>query len=217
MFDAVRDRYRAEGGLKSTNKKYEIESPTIAELQRMQRRNSNADAGHKGHRAQRVSVNEYAMSDKIPAVRGRPSFVVTGQALWEQNATILNCQELAQMACYQAEKRGAPCWFMDLDPMDHSLCVIGTPDAIKAIAGKTVRSLKGVSTELDAHAVDVWLNTVCRIRDYPDRAADKLKKWALAGKRVSWVPPGEDDDVWDAPSGNYSACFLDATLERGFD
>ena len=212
VFEEVRARYRDPGSLKSTNKAYADDADR--EPAKIERRKRNADSGHAGHRAQRIAAFEKAGSAEIPS--GRPSFVATGHALWVMNARILNCQELASMACFRAMEHGAHTWLMDLTPMDHTLCLIGNEAAISAVDGKEIGKLDTLKPSIEAYVVDVWLNTVCRIQDYAGSASAKLERWAQRGKRISWLPDGAEDDVWDVPNGAYRDSFLGSSLAKSF-
>jgi|SRR5579859_916313 len=214
VFDEVRQRYKASP-FKSTNKGYDLGAVPDDLLPKRARRNVFANAGHGVHGRERMAAFTLAGSSEIPA--GRPAFIATGHALWRMNAAVLNCSELASMACYRAEQKQAHSWLMDLDPMDHALCVIGTAKAISAIDGKTVRDLSGLALNIEAYAVDVWLNICCPVRSYAESVSEKLERWTQVGKRVSWVPENTDIDRWDRPNGDYRETFLKSRLSKSFE
>jgi hypothetical protein len=213
VFDEVR-AYYSTSEFKSDNKNYDLTVVPQNLLAKRTQRNKAADGGTKVRGEQLSRANE--VFSKMPP-SGRSHSADMGQALWNSKTTTMNCDELAQMACYRAAEANAPANRMNLaSPADHALCVIGETKSIKAIAGKKVSDLADLPASVDAYAVDVWLNIVCHIRAYPAEVSAKLEKWAQSGKRIAWFPDGENE-LWDMPNKVYRDTFLKATLDGDFE
>jgi hypothetical protein len=219
VFAEVRDRYRST--LKSDNKKYDLDSDPIvnadqATLIKRALRNYKADLANSGKGHQQAMKS--GLVERYPTKRGDMNAVIQGQALWNMRAQRLNCDELAQMACYRASLHQVQTTLANLAfPADHAFCLIGPYGTLKFAADNY--RLREWSTKVAASnqvwVVDVWLNEVCQIRQYPELVAARLETWTGKGKRISWTPPDDDDAIWAPPNGAYRTAFLDAYV--GFE
>ncbi|MGI4748883.1 MAG: hypothetical protein ACRYFY_22970 [Janthinobacterium lividum] len=207
VFNRVRARYRS--GLKSSNKSYDIED--IAENLKPRRLSSNTrtEQAHKGKSAQAVGFMDAFIAQKIKV--GASDSAESGRTLWTMSANIMNCDELAQIACYQAHEEHVDAWYVSFGDFDHAICIIADKKTMELINGDSVAKLKDRSSAIDAFAIDVWLNTLCRVSDYPSQVKQKLDKWTSVGKRIAWAP-NNGDDGWAVPNGDYQKSFLGAVI-----
>ena len=207
-FAEVRERYNES--YKSTNKKYDPESEGKP-LAKRNKRNLNADLGSsvKGKQAR----NAFTEFTNLP--HSEDMSIQEGNILWTMRAKALNCDELAKMACYRASILGMnTAVYTFAPPADHAVCLVGDlSNWKKAIEDARVREFKTKLARSDAWIVDVWLNTVCSISDYPAAAEAKLKKWGNHGKRIFWSPK-EDEESWVMPSAEYMNTFLNAYISQ---
>ncbi len=213
VFTEVRDRYRST--LKSDNKKYDLDDPIVnadqATLIKRALRNYKADLANAGKAHQ--GTMKTALVDRHATKRGEMNAVIQGQMLWKMKAQRLNCDELAQMACYRASLHQAQTTLANLaPPADHAFCLIGPYRTLTHTADHNRLREWGdkISDSNEVWVVDVWLNEVCHVRQYPRLAGLRLETWAGKGKRISWTPPTDDDAIWAAPNGDYKNVFLDA-------
>ena len=129
-----------------------------------------------------------------------------------------NCGELAMIAAAGAwvrlgEPRSAPVALLSLEkPADHVFCIVGDDDIFFDLLGETIQNLATVPGADTTWAADPWLNVMCKLKDYPARAAAKFNKWQAANKRIRW-PTGPQGDCWYPPAGDYANGFAGARME----
>ncbi|MEZ5669684.1 MAG: hypothetical protein R3F55_20035 [Alphaproteobacteria bacterium] len=146
------------------------------------------------------------------------TFLQFGKGMLAAPPTAANCGELALMAAASAwhrlgEQTPAPVALVMLDdPADHMFCVVGDHEACGDLMFvNAVRDLATNAPAADMWVADPWLNVMCRLRDYPARAAAKFAKWQQANKRIAWET-GPLGPGWYSPLGDYSDGFRDATM-----
>lgn len=145
-------------------------------------------------------------------------FLKDGKAMLRMRPVAANCGELAMMAAAGAwmrlgEPQAAPIALFSLKaPADHVFCVVGPRVRSRALGNASITNLATSPNTEGMWAADPWLNVLCRLKDYPARAAAKFNKWQADNKRVAWgagpLGPG-----WYAPAGHYAAGFAAADLE----
>ena len=126
---------------------------------------------------------------RIPANR----FLRDGKAMLRMRPVAANCGELAMMAAASAwirlgETDPAPVALVSLAaPADHVFCVVGAPAQCARLHGLSIQSLVLMSQTNAMWVADPWLNVMCRLQDYPARAAAKFAKWQADNKRIAWA------------------------------
>ena len=99
------------------------------------------------------------------------------------------------------------------DPADHMFCVVGEPEhCTDLLFCESVNALATDAPSDDMWVADPWLNVMCRLSDYPARAAAKFAKWQAANKRIGWIK-GPQGPGWYPPVGAYSTKFGAAGLD----
>jgi hypothetical protein len=214
IFFVVRTKYR-EGSFESDNKTYTKEAMQslvdagVSKPGRLYRfRNNNNIANIKTKQGAAVGQRYAASTDPSDAD------AVIGGIIFKIPQPALNCAELTQMACHLANKKTKDYCAVHLTPTDHAFCVIGCQGSFLDKITVPIREFSGQSWT-NVFAVDVWLNICCPLTKYGASAEKKLEKWTAAGKRIAWVAPGEDEDSWAVPTGDYSKQFLDSKLNKG--
>lgn len=145
------------------------------------------------------------------------NFLRDGKAMLRMRPVASNCGELAIMAASAAwvhlgEPRPAPIALVSLEaPADHVFCVVGRRLQSRHLTNITIQHLTNSPLATDMWAVDPWLNVLCRLRDYPARAAAKFTRWQQANKRIAWAD-GPEGPGWYPPVGSYSAGFNTAGM-----
>lgn len=151
---------------------------------------------------------------RIPANR----FLRDGKAMLRMRPVATNCGELAMMAAASAwvrlgEPDPAPVALVSLmAPADHVFCVVGEPLHCAQFHHNTIQNLAANGLAANMWVADPWLNVMCRLRDYPARAAAKFAKWQAANKRIAWVG-GPQGDGWYPPAGDYANGFNAAGMD----
>ena len=145
-------------------------------------------------------------------------FLRDGKAMLRMRPVAANCGELAMMAAAGAwvrlgEPRPAPVALVSLAaPADHVFCVVGTQAQCARLHGHTIQELPLIPRTETMWAADPWLNVMCRLSDYPERAAAKFNKWQAENKRVAWGD-GPQGEGWYPPVGDYSNGFDAAGMQ----
>jgi len=217
IFKDVRERYKSSL-VGSSNKKYDLDAEIFADappevLVKRGMRNLKATMAHERKGREGTIIGRAVGADPQSNLS---SDAMVGKQIWNMNIQKLNCDELAKMCCWKASEIPISAYLGAFDPpADHALCLVGTVNTqpLKKIKGSLpIKDYKAATLTSDVWVVDVWLNTVCHISDYPEKAARKLNDWTKAGKRITFFPPGENDEIWAAPSGEYATVFLNATM-----
>lgn len=209
VFDEVRALYKS--GNRADNKNYDMSRVPGSWTARASAQNERQPIAEIEHGAQIGKMMMEAAD--IPASDKRPDFVVKGDILLKLNARTINCGEAAFIACHKAGLLGAPAWLLKLgSPADHEFCCVGAKSDIDKCAGVKLADLTAIPLSVEVYAVDVWLNTLCRIQDYGTKADAKLRDWGGRGKRISWSPDPNEDPDWHAADGEYRAAFMASKL-----
>jgi len=220
IFEQVRTRYKSSL-TGSSNKKYDLDAAVFVDapaevLIKRGMRNLKAELAQKRGHQEGKRVNAAAYTDPQADLSGD---AMQGKQLWNLNVQKLNCEELAKICCWKATEAVIPAYLAAFDPPgDHAVCIVGQAntkplDLLKNSV--SIKDYKGKTGSSDAWIIDVWLNTACHIADYPEQASAKLDEWSKKGKRVTFFPVGQDDEIWGAPGGDYKTIFMGATMSWG--
>jgi hypothetical protein len=206
----ARARTYYEGGLKSSNKMYDVDNAPWYKrwFGGAERRNRNRPLagqeigiirGHAGYQA---------------ATRIQKGGMLYGGGNWAGN-----CDELTNIACYLAHQLGAPAnelFAASLTaPADHVFCLYGDAALVPRLDGIRVRDLAGMPGLATAVlAIDPWANAWCPLNEYPAKATAKMRKWLRDGKRIYWHdgPLGAGFYATSDGQGEYATEFQAARL-----
>lgn len=202
-----------EGGLKSSNKIYDVEaSPWYKRLF-----GGAASANTRREDASESVSNTRALQRDV--ARRAPSRVTPlrwGATLYARGTNAGNCGELSCVASARAFADGLPapqikCVSLTA-PADHVFCMVGDANILALLKNRKVRDLTGMGQPATPiYIVDAWANVCCAYNEYPSKVGAKMQKWLSDGKRIAWVT-GPQGPGWYTPHGDYSEAFLDARL-----
>ncbi len=202
-FEKARKFY--EGGLKSSNKEYDVDASPwykrwFGSAEKANERSGRAD----------LSLGITRSSTAF----GGLTTIQQGELLVNSNAQAANCDELTKVSCYWATQYnalGTEVFRVVLTaPADHVFCLLGSLADVTQLVGVAVHRLD-THNNLNVYVIDPWANSYCRVHEYPAKAEAKLKKWVRDGKRVYWANRSTGAGFCET-DGEYLLRFLLAQL-----
>lgn len=202
VFSKTREHY--ESGLKSGNKKYDVNAaPWYKTLfgAAQNRTTAQPDAWDEVQKF-RKAYYDANMNPKLPQYQ-------LGQMHYSANHPAANCGELAEVASYLAIMEGLSPDVIRIaylsPPGDHGFCMIGHGPDLDNLNGRRVHELE-TCPRANIFVIDAWTNICVEYRWYPSHFATKMKKWLAEGKRVHW------QGTWHEPYRPYAKAFLESQL-----